>query len=429
MGAAAGDAAPAGSAPGGREPAAGPRGLPGGGPDGLRPLGAAVVVNAAAGTLFAWSILLAPVRAEFGVGPAELAPVFSTALVGFTLAVLAGGHLVDRLGPRPVVTAAGLLAGTGLATGAAAPTVLLLTVGLGALFGSGSGLIYSAAVTATSLRRGRHRGRAVGAVVAAYAAGPVVAGPLGAWAIERAGWRPTLLAAAVGVAALVVLVGRGLPARPASRGSDAAPASLGRSGSASLAGLWLLFLCATAPALFAFAVAADIATAIGASGSAAGGVVAVMAGGNLVGRVAAGPLSDRVGVPAALRVVVAAQVVSLLGPGWSTGTAVVLTGLVLLAVAYGAVSALLPVATADIVAPSRFGVSYGRVFTSWGVAGVLGPVAGAALSDGAGGHATAFRAALPVAGLAVVALVGLERSLRHRPHAGGAGGAASRVSR
>jgi OFA family oxalate/formate antiporter-like MFS transporter len=177
-----------------------PAGEPGGplrGSDGLRPLAAAVVVNAAAGTLFAWSILLAPVRGEFGVGSADLAPVFSTALVGFTLAVLAGGHLGDRLGPRRVVT----------------------------------------------------------------------------------------------------------------------------------------------------------------------------------------------------------------------DPAVVLAGLALLAVAYGAVSALLPLATVGLVVPSRFGVSYGRVSTSWGVGGVVGPVAGAALTEGIGGHVTAFRAALAVAGLAVVALTGFERAL------------------
>jgi OFA family oxalate/formate antiporter-like MFS transporter len=399
-----------GAAPGGTAPDAEPGG-PLRGSDGLRPLAAAVVVNAAAGTLFAWSILLAPVRAEFGVGPADLAPVFSTALVGFTLAVLAGGHLVDRLDPRRVVTAAGLLAGAGLVTGAVAPTVLVLTVGLGALFGSGSGFIYSAAVTATSLRDGRRRGRAVGAVVAAYAAGPVIAGPLGASGVEQVGWRPTLLLAAIGVAALVVVAGRGLQGGPAARRAGLVPAPGGGSGSAPLAWLWLLFLCAVAPALFAFAFAADIATAAGASPSAAGGVVALMAGGNLFGRIAAGPLSDRVGVPAALRVVVVAQLVSLPAPGWSTDPAVVLTGLALLAVAYGAASALLPLATVDLVAPSRFGVSYGRVFTSWGVAGVLGPVAGAALAGGAGGHATAFRAALAVAGLAAVALIGLERSL------------------
>jgi OFA family oxalate/formate antiporter-like MFS transporter len=327
--------------------------------------------------------------------------------------VLAGGHLVDRHGPLKVVTAGGLLAGTGLATGAGAPTVLVLSVGLGALFGSGSGLTYSAAVTATSLRYGRHRGRAVGAVVAAYAAGPVVAGPVGAWGVEQAGWRPTLLVAAIGVAALVVLAGRGLSHRPAAPGTRVAPVSEERSGSsAALGWLWLLFLCTVAPALFAFAFAADIAAAAGVAPSAAGSVVALMAGGNLFGRLAAGPLSDRLGVQAALRVVVVAQLVALLGPGWSSDTLVVVTGLALLAVAYGAVSALLPLATVGLMAAS-FGVSYGRVFTSWGVAGVLGPVAGAALVGGTGGHASVFRAALAVAGLAVVALFGFERSLGH----------------
>jgi predicted MFS family arabinose efflux permease len=51
---------------------------------------------------------------------------------------------------------------------------------------------------------------------------------------------------------------------------------------------------------------------------------------------------------------------------------------------------------------SRFGAAYGRVFSSFGVAAVVGPALGAALHDTADGFARAFEASL--AGVAVAAV-------------------------
>jgi hypothetical protein len=48
-------------------------------------------------------------------------------------------------------------------------------------------------------------------------------------------------------------------------------------------------------------------------------------------------------------------------------------------VAYGAVSALVPAATADQVGAAAFSTAYGVVFTGWGCAGLLAPLAGGQL--------------------------------------------------
>jgi hypothetical protein len=40
------------------------------------------------------------------------------------------------------------------------------------------------------------------------------------------------------------------------------------------------------------------------------------------------------------------------------------------------VSALVPAATADRVGSGAFAIAYGRIFTGWGVAGLLAPIAG-----------------------------------------------------
>ncbi len=59
---------------------------------------------------------------------------------------------------------------------------------------------------------------------------------------------------------------------------------------------------------------------------------------------------------------------------------------------YGALSTLTPAATSDVVPAERFGTTYGLVFTSWGIAGLVAPVAAATLATviGYGGVYLAF---------------------------------------
>ncbi|MBO0684484.1 MAG: MFS transporter, partial [Candidatus Dormibacteraeota bacterium] len=62
----------------------------------------------------------------------------------------------------------------------------------------------------------------------------------------------------------------------------------------------------------------------------------------------------------------------------------VLAGLFLLGTQYGALSALIPAATASTIPPHQYGRTYGIVFTGWGLAGLVSPLAMAWLASRAG---------------------------------------------
>jgi MFS family permease len=388
---------------------------PGGTP--LRLLLAAAMTNLALGTLFAWSILLRPLRAEFGVELSALTGVFSASLVLFALVVLLGGRLTDTHSPRALTLAAAVLAGCGLALTAAAPSPPVVAVAYGGLFGLASGLGYVTVVTVASTRFGARRGLALGVVVGAYAAGPILVGPLGALAIEAAGWRATVAGLAVVVAGATALAALGLPSAPAAR-APAAPAARAAAGAAAgspgrgLLWLWLLFLTSTAPALLAFASTTEIALERGVGSGAAGVAVAALGAGNLAGRLLAGPVSDRLGTVRTSALTLLALLLALVALGWTGSAGVLLVALAVLGAEYGAISALLPAATADLVGPERFGTSYGRAFTSWGVAGVLGPAAGSWLHGVTGGYRPAFQLSIAFALIALGALAAFARHLR-----------------
>jgi MFS transporter, OFA family, oxalate/formate antiporter len=381
-------------------------------PDGLQLL-CAVAVNAAAGTLFAWSVLLPALSEELDRSPDELGTVFSSALVVFALAVLFGGGSVDRHGPSRTAAVAGLLSGVGLALAAVARDVLTLHVGVGVLFGFGSGLAYLSAVTWAGTREMPRRARAIAVVVAAYAAGPVAAAPLGSLGIAQLGRGPTLAVSAAVVTAVTLAASLGLPGPSRAARTQRLPRSDARAGDpVALAALWLLFLAAVAPGLLAFAYAAQIATERGVAPGTAGVVVALMAVGNLAGRLLSAPLTAGAGLRAALWGSLGALVAALAALAWSSATAVVVVSLTVLALQYGLVSALLPAATRQVSAAARFGTAYGRVFSSFGVAAVAGPAAGAVLHEGADGYARGFQVSLLGVVVATSALATYQRRLR-----------------
>ena len=375
-------------------------------------LASAVAVNVAAGTLFSWSILPPAVGADLGRSADELGIVFSTALLVFALAVLLGGAPVDRHGPRRATVVAGLLSGGGLALAAAAPAAAVLHVGYGLLFGLGSGLAYLSAVSWVSTRGPGGRTWQIAVVVAAYAAGPVVAAPLGTAGIDLWGWRPTLVVAAVGVCGASLVASRGLPGplppvptgRPGGAAVDESYRGVGVGDGAALVALWLLFLGAAVPGLLAFAFAAQVATERGVPVEAAGVVVAVTAAGNLLGRLLPAPLTTRSGLLAAMWAGQAALLLAVGTLAWSSSAAWVVVGLPLLALVYGMVSSLLPAATRLVTPDVRFGAAYGRVFSSFGVAAVVGPATGATLHEDADGFARGFEASLAGVAVSVVAV-------------------------
>lgn len=357
--------------------------------------------------MFAWSVLLPALSAELARPAAELGSVFSSSIVAFAVAVLCGGSAVDRRGPRRVMAAGGLLCGGGIALAAAAGNALVLHLGVGVLFGLGSGLTYLSAVSWATTRGGGLW--AVGVVVAAYAAGPVVTAPLGSLGIERWGWRTTLVVAAVTVGAVIVVASRGLPG-PLEPSSAVARGEKGPVGDpTALAALWWFSLGAFAPGLLAFANAAHVATERGVSPGGAAVAVALMAAANVAGRLCAASLVLRIGLRRALAADLGALAVCLVALARLPGAVAVVVGLSLLGVQYGLTSALLPAATREVSEEGRFGAAYGRVFSSWGVAGLLGPAVGAALYDESLGHSRSFAASLGGAAIAAVALLVLQR--------------------
>lgn len=351
----------------------------------------AVLLDLAVSPLFAWDVFTTSLRRDLGIDDTLLAGVFSVGLVAFMVGVLVGGRLADSVSPRrlALVTAGGTV--LGLLGSAAATSVATMLLAFGVMLGGSTGLGYATAVRLAGTVQSR-RGLALGLVVSAYAVGAAVLAPVAAALLVTVGrgWTFVLLAGGLGgvLAVATVLV----PGRPANLHVSPPPTRRTRRPSRSVVALWLAFGLGSAPALAAFAQAGELA----GSPSTTALAVPLLNTGNFVGRLVAGPLSDLVGRSAALHGNSAVLLLACLPLAVGSSGPGALVALLLLGAQYGALSALTPAATSDAVPSERFGTTYGLVFTGWGVAGLLAPVAAASLATEVG-YGGVYRSFLVIA--------------------------------
>ena len=111
---------------------------------------------------------------------------------------------------------------------------------------------------------------------------------------------------------------------------------------------------------------------------------------NALGRIAAGSLSDITGRTNALLIVFSIQAVNMLLFSFYQSIPSLIAGSIIAGLAYGALFALFPSATADFFGLRNLGVNYGLVFTGFGVAGIVGPVMGGIVADFTGEYTYSF---------------------------------------
>ena len=96
-------------------------------------------MNLALGTLYAWSIFVAPLEKEFGWKRAQTSAVFGIAVVVFALSFIVAGRLQDKFGPFWISLTGGVLVSLGFFLCAFTHSLNYLYVCFGVIGGLGNG--------------------------------------------------------------------------------------------------------------------------------------------------------------------------------------------------------------------------------------------------------------------------------------------------
>jgi MFS transporter, OFA family, oxalate/formate antiporter len=163
-------------------------------------------INLALGVLYAWGVIASELRTGLGWSATWTQIPYMVACAVFALSMVPGGRLQDRVGPRPVVLIAAVLAGIGfLMSGLVLrlPIPLIEYIGLiiffGFVFGAGMGLGYSAPTPAAKKWfPKKQKGLITGIVVSGFGLAPVYIAPLTSWLIASFGLSSTFMILGIG---------------------------------------------------------------------------------------------------------------------------------------------------------------------------------------------------------------------------------------
>jgi predicted MFS family arabinose efflux permease len=310
---------------------------------------------------------------------------YSLAIAGLTGGVLAA-PVALRLRPATLASLIGIVAAVGIGLAATATSPPLFLFGYGVVFGLANGAAYSLFLDRAADAMPSAKGRSAGIVTATYGLGAAAAAPLLGLALRQMPM-PQVLG---GLAAIMALVGviAGCLFRQAS-GGDSIPGGQRHPVRAGhfVPWLWLVYFLGAASGLMIIAHAAGIAAAQDQP-AAATLAPALVALGNIAGSLIGGWWAERGPASRALAapnfVTVLALALLLAAPEFG------LVALTICGGAYGALIAAVPVVVRRTAGDGGFAKAFGRVFTAWGLAGLVAPFAAGAIFDAFRGYAPAI---------------------------------------
>jgi OFA family oxalate/formate antiporter-like MFS transporter len=378
-----------------------------------------LLMNLALGSLYAWSVFVAPLEKEFGWKRADTSLVFTWAVVVFAIAFILAGRLQDRLGPFRISLTGCILLTAGFILCMWTSSLTYLIVCFGVLVGIGNGFGYATPIPVMAKWFPDKRGLAVGLAVAGYGGGSAIFGPLAnLWLIPAYGWRSTFVILGL-VFFVMTLAGSFLlknpPAgyrppgwAPAAASKAAAttheysPGEMWRTPAAYL--MWIAYALGTSAGLMVISQLVPFAKSMRIPSEALAAITLVIgAAGNASGRIFSGWMSDALGRLNVLRLMIGISALAMPVLYWTGGNVALLYVMVFVVYwCYGTQLSVNASTTSDFWGTKNAGINYGLLFTAWGVAGFIGPRIGGALYDKYKNYEAAFYVA---AGLAVVALV------------------------
>lgn len=266
-----------------------------------------------AGVLYAWSILKAPLGAEFGWGASELALNFTLAMTFFCIGGLVGARLSAKLGHRTALVVAGVLSAAGFALTAALNNVpvAVLYVTYGILAGLGIGIAYNVVIATVSAWFPDKKGLCSGCLMMGFGASALVLGNVADAMFKSSfGWRVTYTVLGVAIFAVLAVAGfllkkpgpdTVLPQPKAVKNikgeafdkQDYTAAQMLARPSFWMAFICISFLAAVGSSVISFAK--DLALSVDAPESLAVSLVGVLSVCNGIGRILTGAVFDIIG--------------------------------------------------------------------------------------------------------------------------------------
>lgn len=369
-----------------------------------------VTISAYGSWFYSFGVLLDPIIADTGWSETALAASFSAGIVLIGLGAIVGGELLDRLGSRPVFTAAAAVGGAAFGLASIADGVALFAIGAAAGMGVFGALgFYHVTMTAAVRATPTQPARAIAVLTLWGALASAIYLPIAAWLVENQGWRPTVRLLAGSTVAVFVLAAAFAPIPPQQDRRSTRPslrstalATVNRPGPRA-------FTAAVAMAGIAVSTLLVYQVPLMVSAGLPLGTAATMAAvrgfAQLGGRIPLTSMVARLGSKRALMVAIAAVGVGVAVLTVSGSVATALVFALIAGFGIGAFSPLVGIYAEELYERDTLGATMGIYTSAQMLAGAIGPVVAGGVADATGERrwAVVVMGAAAAAGVALMA--------------------------
>ena len=337
----------------------------------------AILLHISIGSVYAWSLFVAPISKEIGCSQGQAQFAFSLAIFFLGMSAAFGGRIVEKNIHRSSLISLGCFCGGLMLTALAVSikSIVMLYLGYGCLMGIGLGVGYITPVKTLMLWFKDHKGLATGISVCAFGFASSAASPIITFLLKRVSLTTSFMILA-GIYFLPILICHFLLRKPAGwvepqNQSDFKLMRMWKDKRFVI--VWVIVFLNITCGLALISVASPLLDGVGLSANNIAICVSVMGIFNGAGRLVFSAASDKLKRRETIYIVISVlSVVATAVVIMTKGTAAYVGSLVAISACYGAGFSCLPTLLSDMYGMKNISKIHGLSLTAWAIAGLVG---------------------------------------------------------
>jgi MFS transporter, OFA family, oxalate/formate antiporter len=374
---------------------------------------ASLLVMGCSGAVYAWSIFVAPLKAEFGLSATQTQIIFGFIIGVFSIVMLFVNKVERKYGPKVSAGIGAVLFSTGyFVASLSGGRMSLLLLGISVLSGAGMAFGYVTVLGNLVKWFPHHKGLATGIAVSGFGGGAIMMSQI-AQPLLNGGMAVLDIFRLVGlVYGIIFLIGALLLSTPPnSRYKESFKQSPVKYGKLikdrSFQVLFFTFFAGSFAGLIFIGLLKPIGLAGGVSSYSAVLAISLFSLGNAAGRIIWGQVHDMMGGRKSVitALILLPAFILLLIPGSCNSLTFILLALII-GMCFGANFVLYASDVSEIYGIGQIDIIYPIVSMAYGISGIVGPLIGGFISDTTGGYyiAIIIAAVVGLSGMMVYAL-------------------------
>lgn len=351
----------------------------------------AVLIQFCLGVVYIWSIFLKPIVEKFGWATADVSLAYTLSLAVLPVAMIIGGIITPKFGPRLVAMLGGILVFVGMFITSQTSSLWMLWIGYGVFAGGGVGVSYGIPIATLTKWFPDKRGMITGVAVGSLGFGSFVFSKIAYRIMLSVGPMRTFF-----IMGIIVLVGVCLGAMlikaapdgympegwvpPTANGTKALPSKYDFTPGEMLKTknyyfLFVLYSCIMICSLMIIGLASPIGQNIaGLTPAQASTIVGLLGLFNSAGRILWGAVSDKIGRLRSVFIMCIISAVAMFSMNYLSTYWLFVIGVSLIAVCFGGSVGVFPAITADSFGPKYVGINYGLILLAYSAGAIVGPI-------------------------------------------------------